>query len=97
MTTQTPVLDTLADLTAASYSHNSLAPRELMLDYTNDPLIWDAGTRTEFLGEIARLGDIVEQVFGAPQDIEGAFVNGRFHVVQSRPQVGLHNEKIRPD
>ncbi len=72
-------------------------PRELMLDYTNDPLIWDAETRNEFFGKIARLGDIVEQVFGAPQDIEGAFVKGRFHVVQSRPQVGLHNEKIRPD
>jgi alkylhydroperoxidase/carboxymuconolactone decarboxylase family protein YurZ len=31
MTTETPVLDTLADLTAASLEHNSLAPRELML------------------------------------------------------------------
>ena len=31
MTTETPVLDTLADLTAASLQHNSLAPRELML------------------------------------------------------------------
>jgi len=30
-TTETPVLDTLADLTAASLEHNSLAPRELML------------------------------------------------------------------
>ena len=31
MTDETPVLDTLADLTAASLAHNSLAPRELML------------------------------------------------------------------
>jgi alkylhydroperoxidase/carboxymuconolactone decarboxylase family protein YurZ len=31
MTAETPVLDTLADLTAASVEHNSLAPRELML------------------------------------------------------------------
>ena len=29
--TDTPVLDTLADITAASVEHNSLAPRELML------------------------------------------------------------------
>lgn len=29
--TETPVLDTLADLAAASIAHNSLAPRELML------------------------------------------------------------------
>jgi alkylhydroperoxidase/carboxymuconolactone decarboxylase family protein YurZ len=31
VTTETPVLDTLVDLTAASVEHNSLAPRELML------------------------------------------------------------------
>ncbi len=31
MTTETPVLDTLADITAASAEHNSLVPRELML------------------------------------------------------------------
>ena len=31
MTAETPVLDTLADITAASVEHNSLAPRELML------------------------------------------------------------------
>ena len=29
MTAETPVLDTLADITAASVEHNSLAPREL--------------------------------------------------------------------
>jgi len=31
MTAETPVLDTLADLTAASLEHDSLSPRELML------------------------------------------------------------------
>lgn len=31
MTTETPVLDTLAEITAASLEHNALAPRELML------------------------------------------------------------------
>jgi alkylhydroperoxidase/carboxymuconolactone decarboxylase family protein YurZ len=31
MTAETPVLDTLTDLTAASLAHNSLPPRELML------------------------------------------------------------------
>ena len=31
MTSETPVLDTLADITAASLEHNSLSPRELML------------------------------------------------------------------
>jgi len=72
-------------------------PREETLDYTGNPLVWDTGIRTKLLGDIARLGNIVEQVFGAPQDIEGAFAKGRFHVVQSRPQVGLHDEKTRLD
>jgi len=31
MATETPVLDTLADLTAASLQHDTLMPRELML------------------------------------------------------------------
>jgi hypothetical protein len=31
MTTETPVLDTLAEMTAASVEHNSLGARELML------------------------------------------------------------------
>ena len=31
MTDETPVLDTLADITAASIAHNSLAPREFVL------------------------------------------------------------------
>lgn len=31
MTAETPVLDTIADITAASLAHNSLASRELML------------------------------------------------------------------
>ena len=31
MTAETPVLDTLADITAASLEHDTLAPRELML------------------------------------------------------------------
>jgi alkylhydroperoxidase/carboxymuconolactone decarboxylase family protein YurZ len=31
VTGETPVLDTLADMTAASLEHNSLAPREFML------------------------------------------------------------------
>jgi len=31
MSDETPVLDTLADVTAASLEHNMLAPRELML------------------------------------------------------------------
>jgi phosphoenolpyruvate synthase/pyruvate phosphate dikinase len=38
---------------------------------------------------VAQVGVAVEEVFGAPQDIEGVYSNGRFFVVQARPQVGL--------
>jgi alpha-glucan,water dikinase len=64
-------------------------PREVTLDYTGLKLVWDVGPRNELLAKIAQIGDVVEQAFGAPQDIEGAFGQGRFAVVQTRPQVGL--------
>jgi alpha-glucan, water dikinase len=68
-------------------------PREVTLDYTANPLVWDTAFREEFAGNIVRIGGALEKALGAPQDIEGAFAKGRFHVVQARPQVGLHNEE----
>src|SRR5262249_28030541 len=70
-------------------------PREAILDYTRDALVWDAGFREEFLRQLARLGSAVEDLFGAPQDIEGAYVQGRYYIVQTRPQVGLRHEEQR--
>jgi alpha-glucan,water dikinase len=64
-------------------------PQERTLDYTSERLVWDVAQRAGLLGQIARLGEVVEQAFGAPQDIEGAFSHGKFFVVQTRPQVGL--------
>lgn len=64
-------------------------PRETRLDYANDKLVWDEAFRKEFLQSITRIGAVAEKAFGTPQDIEGAFANGRYFVVQSRPQVGL--------
>jgi len=64
-------------------------PRELTLDYTSQRLVWDAGYRAEVLGKIAKIGEVVEQSSGTPQDIEGAFSQGKFAIVQTRPQVGL--------
>jgi alpha-glucan,water dikinase len=64
-------------------------PREWILDYTNDALVWDPKFRAEFLASVTRLGTAVEQAMGAPQDVEGAWSQGRFFVVQTRPQVGL--------
>jgi alpha-glucan,water dikinase len=63
-------------------------PEEVHLNYTDDPLVQDKTFRKELLSKIGRLGLLVEESMGSPQDIEGAF-DGRYHVVQTRPQVGL--------
>ncbi|WP_106399117.1 PEP/pyruvate-binding domain-containing protein [Actinocorallia populi] len=41
------------------------------------------------VGELGDLADAVEEVFGAPQDVEWALSDGVFHVLQSRPITGL--------
>jgi alpha-glucan,water dikinase len=64
-------------------------PREVTLDYTNDPLVWDKAFRSRFVETLRRLGDTVEAALGAPQDIEGVYAKERYYVVQARPQVGL--------
>jgi alpha-glucan,water dikinase len=64
-------------------------PREVVLDYSDEPLVWDEDFQRRILGQIAELAAVVEQAAGCPQDIEGAYHDGRFYVVQSRPQTGL--------
>jgi len=64
-------------------------PRDVILDYTTQTLVWDAGKREELLAKIAQIGEAVEDAFGSAQDIEGAYSQGKFAVVQTRPQVGL--------
>jgi alpha-glucan,water dikinase len=64
-------------------------PRKVRLDYTGDPLVWDAHFRKDFLVAIANIGAAIEKVMKFPQDIEGAYSDGRYYVVQTRPQVGI--------
>ncbi len=65
-------------------------PREVPLDYTKEPLLWDEGFRRDILVPVIRIGTEVEKAFnGYPQDIEGAYSGGKYFVVQARPQVGL--------
>jgi len=64
-------------------------PAEECLDYTGDKLVWDEAFRLEFAAMLTRIGTTVEEAFGAPQDIEGAWSKGKFYIVQTRPQVGL--------
>ncbi|KQK18353.1 alpha-glucan water dikinase, chloroplastic isoform X1 [Brachypodium distachyon] len=60
---------------------------EVVLDYTTDPLITDPGFRNSILSSIARAGHAIEELYGSPQDVEGAVKDGKIYVVQTRPQM----------
>jgi alpha-glucan,water dikinase len=64
-------------------------PRQAVVDYSQEPLVWDADLRERVLMTIGELAQAVEQAQAAPQDIEGAVCNGEYYVLQARPQVGL--------
>ena len=63
--------------------------RQVVLDYENEALLWNEGLRKRLVDGMTEVGVAVEKVFGTPQDIEGAYANGRFFLLQARPQVGL--------
>jgi len=67
-------------------------PRKVILDYTEESLLWDRDFRERFMSDVGEIGRLIEEAFGEPQDIEGAFSSGKFFVVQSRPQVGVRSE-----
>ncbi len=63
------------------------APRRKQLNYTEEPLVWDDKFRNDILSAITNIGITIEQVMGSPQDIEGVYAKGKYHVVQTRPQI----------
>jgi alpha-glucan,water dikinase len=81
----------LEDFAGAGLYDSFLAeePEHRPLDYTREKLVWDRGFRDDLLRKVAQVGIEVERLLGSPQDIEGAVAGGKFHVVQTRPQVGL--------
>jgi alpha-glucan,water dikinase len=62
-------------------------PREVLLDYAREPIVWDARYQRDVASKIAHIGMTAEQAAGAPQDVEGACSNGEWYLLQSRPQV----------
>jgi alpha-glucan,water dikinase len=66
--------------------------RQVVLDYANEDLLWNEDVRKRVVEGMTEVGVAVEKVFGAPQDIEGAYAKGRFFVLQARPQVGLDDD-----
>lgn len=59
------------------------------IDYAREPMVCDADARARLCRSIAELGIALEEITGAAQDVEGAVRGDRFHLLQSRPQVGL--------
>lgn len=61
---------------------------EQPIDYAADGLLWDSAFQQQILQGLVDLGKSLEDAFdGVPQDIEGVYSDGKFTVVQSRPQV----------
>jgi alpha-glucan,water dikinase len=81
----------LEDFAGAGLYDSFLAaePEHRVLDYSREKLVWDRDFRDDLLRSVARVGIEVERLLAAPQDVEGAVAGGRYHVVQTRPQVGL--------
>jgi len=64
-------------------------PREESPDYADDPLLWQKKFRLEFMCSVCKIGIAVEKALGGcPQDVEGAYADGKYFVVQTRSQVG---------
>lgn len=65
-------------------------PVEEIVDYTDSRLLWDEKFRNDLLKDITKIGIEIEKALnGCPQDIEGAYVDGKYYVVQTRTQVGI--------
>ena len=67
-------------------------PKRLLIDYTNDPILWDNPFQMDIMKTILKIGTLVEKCMGSAQDIEGVFSKGRYYIVQTRPQVGTIDE-----
>jgi len=69
-------------------SYPSEPAEHFRINYSGDKLINDEGFRNYFMSQIGKIGKSIESVYGgSPQDIEGCYVDGKFYVVQTRPQV----------
>ncbi|KAF0917364.1 hypothetical protein E2562_017822 [Oryza meyeriana var. granulata] len=56
---------------------------EVVLDYTTDPLITAQGFQKSILSSIARAGHAIEELYGSPQDVEGAVKEGKIYVLRN--------------
>ncbi|MBN2710990.1 MAG: hypothetical protein JXR97_00950, partial [Planctomycetes bacterium] len=87
----------LEDFAGAGLYDSILAeePKEQVLDYSDEPLVWDANFRGNLIRRLAELAQAVEDACGSPQDIEGAVHGEEIYLLQSRAQVGLGKGSAR--
>lgn len=57
-----------------------------VVDYSQQELSWSEDVRSALGKRLAAVGRLLESEFDGPQDVEGCVVDGRFFVVQTRPQ-----------
>ncbi|XP_010439039.1 PREDICTED: alpha-glucan water dikinase 2-like [Camelina sativa] len=60
---------------------------EVVVDYSREPLIVDKAFQMRLFSTIAEAGNVIETLYGSPQDIEGVVKGGHIYIVQARPQV----------
>jgi len=68
-----------------SYPMNDTS--EFRISYHKERLIHDKGFRDVYMETVGKIGLMVENIYGEAQDVEGAFWDGKYFVVQTRPQV----------
>ena len=60
---------------------------EVVVDYSREQLIVDKAFQVRLFSAIAEAGNVIETLYGRPQDIEGVVKGGIIYVVQARPQL----------
>nr|VDC75014.1 unnamed protein product [Brassica rapa] len=60
---------------------------EVVVDYSREQLIVDKAFQVRLFSAIAEAGNVIETLYGCPQDIEGVVKGGIIYVVQARPQL----------
>ena len=68
-------------------SYPMMGTKEFRIQYHKEKLLNDKQFRENFMNNIGQIGMIIEKLYNESQDIEGAYYDGKFHVVQTRPQV----------
>lgn len=67
--------------------HSKRSPVTLRtVDYSRNELSCSRDARERLGRKLKVIGDLLERVYGGPQDIEGCIVGDEIHLVQSRPQ-----------